>query len=315
MTMQTFHKGGVQRTDITQGLPRIEELFEARTPKAEAEMASVDGKVKIEYAEDDSATVTITGTRRMDRAYIVTDAKEILVSDDSKVKIGQSLFVDVDGSERQAPFSGDVSLKGGILLLIGSKKGEETLTILPGINLLVKDGDEVQAGKPITEGSLDPKKLAKVDIFTAQKYVLDEVQRVFNEQGVSVDDLHLEVIIRQMARLSRVMNAGDSGYLAGSLVSRFVADLKNDMLLNDSKYTALVVPKFMGIKASALYTESFLSAMSFQEQVRVLTSASITGKIDYLRGMKENVIVGRDIPTDEAAQVLDPSSIQELQIS
>jgi DNA-directed RNA polymerase subunit beta' len=103
--------------------------------------------------------------------------------------------------------------------------------------------------------------------------------------------------------------------LAGALVSRFIADTKNEMLVKDNRHIALVVPKFMGIKASALYTESFLSAMSFQEQVRVLTSASITGKIDYLRGMKENVIVGRDIPTNGSAEVLDISELQELQIS
>lgn len=312
MTMQTFHKGGVQRTDITQGLPRIEELFEARSPKAEADMATVDGKVSIEYAEDDSATMIIKGTRTMERAYFINDAKEIKVSDGASVKIAQVLYVDVDGSEKQAPFEGKVSLAGGILTLIGTKKAEETITVLPGINLLVKDGDEVSAGQQLTEGSLDPKKLAKVDIFKAQKYVLDEVQRVFNEQGVPVDDLHLEVIIRQMARLSRVMNAGESGYLAGSLVNRFVADIKNEMLINEGKDTALVVPKFMGIKASALYTESFLSAMSFQEQVRVLTSASITGKVDYLRGMKENVIVGRDIPSIDDAEIKDLNNLEEI---
>ncbi|MCC7289709.1 DNA-directed RNA polymerase subunit beta' [bacterium] len=312
MTMQTFHRGGVQRTDITQGLPRIEELFEARSPKAEAEMSTVDGKVTVEFAEDDSASVVIKGTKRMDRYYIVNDVKEMQVSDGAKVKIGQILFVDSDGSEKQAPFEGEVTLKGGLLALIGKKKGEESMTVMPGINLLVKDGDEVSAGHAITEGSLDPKKLAKIDLFLAQKYILDEVQKVFNEQGVSVDDLHLEVIIRQMARLGRVMNAGDSGYLAGSLVSRFIADLKNRILLEKQQNVAFVVPKFMGIKASALYTESFLSAMSFQEQVRVLTSASITGKIDYLRGMKENVIVGRDIPSGFEAQINSPETLQEV---
>lgn len=315
MTMQTFHKGGVQRTDITQGLPRIEELFEARSPRAEAEMASVDGKVTLEYAEDDSANIVIKGTKRLDRAYIVSDAKEILVTDGAKVKVGQSIFVDEDGSEKSAAFEGVVKLEGGILTIIGNKKAEESFTILPGVEILVKDGEEVTAGTPLTEGSLDPKKIAKIDIFTAQKYVLDEVQRVFNEQGVSADDVHLEVIIRQMARLSRVMNSGDSGYLAGALVSRFIADIKNERIVKENKRTALVVPKFMGIKASALYTESFLSAMSFQEQVRVLTSASITGKIDYLRGMKENVIVGRDIPTNQSARVDDVFSLEELQIN
>lgn len=312
MTMQTFHKGGVQRTDITQGLPRIEELFEARSPKAEAEMATVTGKVSIEVAEDESAEITIKGVRKQDRKYVISENEKVSVSDGSKVKMGQLLYVDSDGSEKQALFDGEVSLEGGVLTIVGEKKVEERISVLPGVPILVKDGDEVSAGDALTEGALDPKNLAKVDILKAQKYVLDQVQKVFNEQGVSVDDIHLEVIIRQMARLSRVMSSGDSGFLAGSLVSRFVAHLKNEMLLKEGKNKAVVIPKFMGIKASALYTESFLSAMSFQEQVRVLTGAAITGKIDYLRGMKENVIIGRDIPSGENARVKDIYALEEV---
>ena len=119
---------------------------------------------------------------------------------------------------------------------------------------------------------------------------------MFNEQGVSIDDVHIEIILRQMARLGKVMDSGDTDYLVGSLVNRFLADAKNGLVAEDGKNKALVVPRLLGIKTSSLNTESFLSAVSFQEQVRVLTSNAILGKTDFLRGMKENVIIGKLIP-------------------
>lgn len=313
MTMQTFHKGGVQATDITQGLPRIEELFEARTPKGEAEIASISGKVHVERAEDDSATITIVGEKEMTRDYIVSDAKKISVTDGASVKAGQVMFLDSDGMEKQAPYDGTVKVEGGILTVTGTLKAEELITILPGITVKINDGDEVKAGAVLTEGSVDPKRLAEVaGIDVAQKYILDEVQKVFNEQGVSIGDIHVEIIIRQMARLGRVLESGDSDYLVGSHVNRFVSDAKNRILLKDGKNKALVAPKLLGIKASALYTESFLSAMSFQEQVRVLTNSAILGKTDYLRGMKENVIIGRPIPSGESARIENIKDLEEI---
>ena len=138
---------------------------------------------------------------------------------------------------------------------------------------------------------------------TAQKYILDGVQKVFSEQGVAIGDIHVEIILRQMARLGRVMESGDSDYLVGSLINRFISKARNDALVAEGKNVALVVPKLMGIKGSSLQTESFLSAMSFQEQVRVLTNSAILGKTDTLRGMKENVIIGRRIPSGDNARL------------
>jgi DNA-directed RNA polymerase subunit beta' len=303
MTMRTFHKGGVASVDITQGVPRIEELFEARRPKSEAEIASVSGKVHIEYAEDDSATVIITGTKKVKRHYIISDVKDLLVEDGDEVKSGQILYINKDEAEKQAPFDGEVHIEGGILSFIGTVKAEEVITVLPNIPILVKEGEEVKAGKQITEGSVDPRKLTEVaNMLAAQKYILDGVQKVFSEQGVAIADVHIEVILRQMARLGRVIESGDSEYLVGSLVNRYISEAKNDSLVEDGKNKALVIPKLMGIKGSALHTESFLSAMSFQEQVRVLTQSAILGKVDTLRGMKENVIIGRRIPSGEEAR-------------
>jgi DNA-directed RNA polymerase subunit beta' len=313
MTMQTFHKGGVQATDITQGLPRIEELFEARSPKAEAQIASINGKVHIERAEDDSATITIVGDKNVSRDYIVSDAKKVLVSDGAQVKGAQAIFIDSEEMEKQSPFDGTVKIEGGILSINGNIKAEELITVLPNVPVLINDGDTVKAGDQITEGSVDPKKLAEVaGILKAQKYILDQVQKVFNEQGVPIGDIHVEIIIRQMARLGKVLESGDSEYLVGSLVNRFIAQAKNDQLLGDEQRKALISPKLMGIKASALYTESFLSAMSFQEQVRVLTNSAILGKTDYLRGMKENVIIGRRIPSGDGAKIEDINELPEI---
>ncbi|NLZ24751.1 DNA-directed RNA polymerase subunit beta' [Candidatus Dojkabacteria bacterium] len=315
MTMQTFHKGGVQRTDITQGLPRVEELFEARSPKAEADIATVNGKVHIDRAEDDSATILITGSKEMKRQFIVSQAKKLMVKDEDKVKMGQILFIDEYETERQAPFGGDVKIEGGILTLRGTIKAEEIVTVLPKVEILVKEKEEIKAGQQLTAGSIDPKKLAdNAGIQVAQKYILDEVQKVFNEQAIPIGDVHIEVIIRQMARLAKVFESGDTDYLVGSLVNRFISEVKNSLLLAEGKRKALVEPRLLGIKASALYTESFLSAMSFQEQVRVLTNSAILGKTDYLRGMKENVMIGRRIPSGEAAEIHNMSELEEIKI-
>lgn len=313
MTMQTFHKGGVAKVDITQGLPRIEELFEARTPKAEAEISSLTGKVHVDIAEDESATITIVGEKKFPRLYVISKATKVVVEDGQEVKAGQLMFIDSEEVEKQAPYDGKVSIDSGILRFEGKAKAEEVVTVLPGITLLVQDGDSVRAGQQLTEGSIDPKKLADAaDILTAQKYILDGVQKVFNEQGVSIDDIHIEIILRQMARLGKVMDSGDTDYLVGSLVNRFLADAKNGLVAEGGKNKALIVPRLLGIKTSSLNTESFLSAVSFQEQVRVLTSNAILGKTDFLRGMKENVIIGRLIPAGEEAAIKDINSVEEL---
>lgn len=313
MTMQTFHKGGVAKVDITQGLPRIEELFEARKPKAEADISSLTGKVHVDIAEDESATITIVGEKKLPRYYVISKAKKVIVEDGAEVKAGQLMFVDAEEVEKQAPFDGKITIDSGILTLDGRAKAEEVITVLPGIAILVQDGDNVKAGQQLTEGSIDPKTLADIaDILTAQKYILDGVQKVFNEQGVSIDDLHIEIILRQMARLGKVVDSGDTDYLVGSLVNRFLAEAKNSLVSDQGKNKALVIPRMLGIKTSSLNTESFLSAVSFQEQVRVLTSNAILGKTDFLRGMKENVIIGRLIPAGESAAVPDIRNLEEL---
>lgn len=314
MTLRSFHFGGAKKVDITQGLPRVEELFEARTPKAEAEISSVNGKVSITNADDGSSQVVIVGKKPLQRHYIVSSAKKVSVNDGDKVKMGQSLFIDAQEKEKQAPFDGTVKIDHGILTMDGSMDAEEVISVLPGFDLLVIDGQEVTAGTQITVGSIDPKKLAEyASITKAQEYVIREVQSVFSEQGVTIDDVHIEVIVRQMSKLGMIMDAGDTEYLIGSLVNRHAAELFNDEMREQGKNVALVLPKLLGIKTTALKTESFLSAMSFQEQVRVLTESAITGRIDTLQGMKENVIIGRRIPSGEDARI-DLEEAKELYV-
>ncbi len=304
MTMQTFHKGGVQRTDITQGLPKLIELFQARAPKVEAQISSIDGTVKVEIAEDDSKTLFIEGTKKVVRNFIISDVKKVSVKDGEKVKASQLLFISEEEEEKQAPFSGVVKVDSGIMTLEGEMKAEEKVKVLPGLDVLVNDGDKVYTGQQLSEGGVDPKKLASVaGIQKAQEYVLNHAQKVFAEQGVGLMDVHIEIITRQMARLGGVMESGDSEYLVGTIVNRFRAEYANECLRKENKNIALVVPKFMGIRTSASQTESILSAMSFENLVRVVTNFAIIGQVDYLRGMKENVMIGRKIPTGDEARI------------
>ena len=305
-TLRTFHTGGVTKTDITQGLPRVEELLEARAPKNASHIAKFPGVASVEEQDDGSHVINIKGEKEVVRYYITSKAKKVSVSDGVDIKQGQLLFIDFDESEKMSPIAGTVKLDNGLMTVRGHVKVEETITISEEEELLIKDGDNIKAGQQITAGSVDPKELEDAaGTLAAQMYIVDEAQRVYNEQGVALSDVHFEVIVKQMARLSRVLENGDSQYLIGTLVNSQIAEIKNQQLRLQGKNVALLSRKLLGIKASSLYTESFLSAMSFQEQVRVLTSAAIYGKVDYLRGMKENVIIGHRIPHGQSAGIDD----------
>jgi DNA-directed RNA polymerase subunit beta' len=239
LTMRTFHTGGVAGEDITHGLPRVVELFEARTPKGKAEIAKATGTVRI---TEDERTRTIE-----------------LTPD--------------DGSE-------EVSYK------------------VPGhARLRVRDGESVSAGDALTEGSLDPDEVLEVQgQRDVQRYLVDEVQKVYRSQGVPIHDKHIELIVRQMLRKVTVVEPGDTEFLPGELVdARMFADA-NEQIVSGGGEAATARPQLMGITKASLATESWLSAASFQETTRVLTEAAIRGKSDPLLGLKENVIIGKLIP-------------------
>lgn len=238
LTMRTFHTGGVAGDDITQGLPRIQELFEARNPKGQAIITEIAGTVK-EIRE-------------------VKDRREIEVE-------------------------GDVETK--------------TYQIPYGSRLKVSEGDRVEAGDELTEGSVDPKELLRVKgVRGVQEYILQEVQKVYRLQGVEINDKHVEVMIRQMMRKVRITDSGDTDLLPGSFVDLHDYEEANRKVFLEGREPAVARPILLGITKASLETESFLSAASFQETTRVLTDAAIKGKVDRLLGLKENVIIGKLVP-------------------
>ena len=238
LTMRTIHSGGVAGVaDITQGLPRVEELFEARKPKGLAIMAEISGKVKV-------------------------------VEDKKKKEV-----------------------------IITSKDNSKTYTIPFGAKLKVMDGDEIEAGDPITTGSLNPNDILKVKgpegVYT---YLVQEVQKVYRNQGVDINDKHIEVIGRQMIKKVKVEDNGDTDLFPGSLVNMYDFEEVNNQAIAEGKRPATGKRVLLGITKASLATESFLSAASFQETTRVLTEAAIKGKVDDLVGLKENVMIGKLIP-------------------
>src|SRR5699024_8867493 len=238
LTMRTFHTGGVAGDDITQGLPRIQELFEARNPKGQAVISEIEGTVQE-----------------------VTEAKD----------------------KREITVINDV---------------EEIAHTLPyNARLRVGAGDTVIAGEELTEGSIDPKELLRVQgVDGVQGYLLREVQRVYRMQGVEIGDKHVEVMVRQMLKKVKVVESGDTDVLPGSLLDVNEFKEANNKILLEGKEPAVAEPVLLGITKASLETDSFLSAASFQETTRVLTDAAIKGKTDDLLGLKENVIIGKLIP-------------------
>ncbi len=238
LTMRTFHTGGVAGADITSGLPRIVELFEARKPKGVASIAQVDGKVTIEET-DKALTVVVT-----------------------------------------------------------DEAGEEHRHAFPRrTRLFVEDGQDVKAGHQLNEGSLYPHELLAIRGRTAtEQYLVAEVQRVYKQQGVDINDKHIELIVRQMMKKVRVDQKGDTDYLPGQFVDRYDFADVNAELAKAKKETAAYEDVILGITKASLNTESFLSAASFQETTKVLTDAALEGKRDNLVGLKENVIIGKLIP-------------------
>ncbi|QYB16975.1 DNA-directed RNA polymerase subunit beta' [Schaalia turicensis] len=241
LTMRTFHTGGAaSAADITQGLPRVQELFEARSPKMEAKMSEAAGRVHI---DDEDPSV---------RRIIITrdDAKE-----DDVIEV----------SRRQ--------------------------------ELLVSEGEHVEAGKPLTEGQLDPKEIVRImGRSVAQKQLVDEVQKVYRDQGVGIHAKHIEVIVRQMLRRITILEPGDTTFMPGELVDRMAYLAQNRKVAAEGGQPASGRQMLMGITKASLATDSWLSAASFQETTKVLTEAAMNGKSDSLVGLKENVILGKLIP-------------------
>ncbi len=313
LTMRTFHTGGVAGKDITQGLPRVEELFEARNPKTKAIMAEVSGKVTVEIAQRDivqagtgkqivdmrpgQKSVKIAYQSLDEEAVVVGKTAKILVKDGQNVMVGQALAEKSSGTI-ESPAEGIVALKtAGVVTIIHEMEKIREYIIPPGYTLYVKNGDDVLSGDALTDGSLDLQVLFKHKGQGAvQKYLSKEIQFIYTSQGQKLNNKHIEIIIRQMFSRVRVMDPGDTDLLPGEIIEKATFQDANDDLGKGVK-PAIAEPLFLGITKISLSTDSWLSSASFQETAKVLINAAVTGKVDTLAGLKENVIIGRLIPT------------------
>ena len=313
LTMRTFHTGGVAGKDITQGLPRVEELFEARNPKQKAVMAEVSGKITIEQTEREIVQA-VTGQKIVDTRsgqkiirigyegvdemkYTGGRGAKALIKDGAKVKVGDVLILKSDGDKVLSEQNGLATVVKNSVTVIFSAIRQREYIIPPGYSLHVKDGDEVTAGHPMTDGNLDLQLLFKHQGQDAvQKYVSKEIQYIYASQGQKLNNKHVEVIVRQMFSRVRVLDPMDTELLPGEIIERANLHDANEVAENNGGEPAKVEPMFLGVTKVSLSTESWLSAASFQETARVLINAAVTGKVDRLEGLKENVIIGRLIP-------------------
>jgi len=303
LTMRTFHTGGVAGLDITSGLPRVEELFEARIPKGSAILTDIDGMAQVE--EDiDGRRIRIISKEEYREDYILPSGSDMLVSDGQEVEAGTKLAVpkskkkkpDVD-HDVVANVGGVVELQKNGLSITWADVEEREHLITASSVILVKDKDEVKAGDALIAGPLNPHDILRIKgKEEVELYLVDEVQKVYRSQGVTIHNKHIEVVVRQMLRRVQVDSAGDADYIPGQSIDLFEFQTKNFQVLAEGGEPATAKPVLLGVTRSSLLTESFLAAASFQETTRVLTEASASGGIDHLRGLKENVIIGRLIP-------------------
>ena len=332
LTMRTFHTGGVAGLeDITHGLPRVEEIFEARPPKRKAYIADVSGRVKIETAqrtiEDESGKVIVSnpqakilrikykGTvpdkyyfseaakvvaeqkKEEDKSYSISKSEvKILAKDSGKVRAGDDLF-SINGKVFKAERGGLVKCENKYIKVLVNMEKVKEFIVPKGMAILVKEGDKVNKGDQLTDGSLDLQQLYKLrGKLETQKYVIKEIQNVYSSQGQPLNDKHVEIIAKQMFSRYFIHGAGDSDLLPGEIIDKATLDRANKKAKKEGKKEAKVEHLLLGITKASLTTDSFLSAASFQETARVLIESAVNGKIDYLEGLKENVIIGRLIP-------------------
>ncbi|MFN0145495.1 MAG: DNA-directed RNA polymerase subunit beta' [Dehalococcoidia bacterium] len=323
LTMRTFHTGGVaSQSDITSGLPRVEELFEARAPKGESIISEIDGTVEI-VLDGDRRIVRIANVDTLVEDYRVPKNGTLIVKDGDHVAAGAALASPPEGNGKAdavtelvlSRISGTVHVRGDQIQVVYEEREEREYPIPAAARVLLETGEYVNAGAQITEGAKNPQHVLSIQGRDAvRKYMVDEVQKVYKSQGVNINDKHIEVITRQMLRRVKVDHPGDTGFLPGDLVDRREFEDKNNMKIAEGGEPATAAPVLLGVTKASLNTDSWLAAASFQETTRVLTNASIDGKIDSLRGLKENVIIGKLIPARADIEVARREHIAELDL-
>jgi DNA-directed RNA polymerase subunit beta' len=304
LTLRTFHTGGVAAGgDITTGLPRVEELFEARRmPKGEAKVAEIAGTAHIMQSDrySELRLVRIEHSEMVSDEYTIPESWTVAMEDATEVAQGDVVAF-LDTATIVAQHTGRARLEqgeGGTKVIVSYEVHQEAEHEIPtNARLLVKDGDHVEPGQPITEGSLNPHRILRIQgRYVAQMYLMTEVQKVYRSQGQNINDKHFEVIIRKMTSKVQVTRPGDTNYLPGDLVDMLELKGVNEDLLGQGKRPARSLETLLGITKASLSTDSFLSASSFQHTIKVLAGAAIAATEDPLYGLKENVIIGKLIP-------------------
>ena len=305
LTMRTFHTGGIAGVDITSGLPRVEELFEARSPKGEAVLSEIDGVVEL-FEAAEGRSIKVASTEDFSDEYLLPAGHTLAVSEGDLVSMGTRLVEAGEPSDDEkalaspdivARVSGTVHLDGDSLTISWTDEEQREYMIPAAAHIEVKTGDRVIAGQAMTGGPKSPLQILRIQGRDAvQRYLIEEVQRVYRSQGVTIHNKHIEIIISQMLRKVRIDAPGDTDMLPGELADRQQYEDRNASILAEGGEPATATPVMLGITRASLNMDSVLAAASFQETTRVLTESAVNGDVDYLRGLKENVIIGRLIP-------------------
>ncbi len=300
LTMRTFHTGGIAGGDITQGLPRVEEILEVRNPKMQAVISEIAGKVKISDIEDDnkkkSKLIQVFSDENVLERYDLPEEAEILIKDKQEIKKKQELFK-VNNRKIKSINAGIVHLTKNKVEIISQKPIVGEYIVSADTNLWVKNNDLISAGTQLTEGSINLKKLYALRGKDAvQKYIIKEIQYIYSSQGQRLNDKHIELVCKQLFSRVYIEDPGDTEFIPGAIVTKAQFTGANAEVKAKGKKEAKGSVLLLGMTKCSLTTDSFLSAASFQETARVLINASISGQVDHLRGLKENVIIGRLIP-------------------
>ena len=305
LTLNTFHSSGVAGSDITQGLPRVEELFEARSPKGQAYITEVAGLVDI--WEDGKKYVVQVTPESGKVEKIALDGRKLAVKAGSNVKVGDVIATGDEGvAPLVAPFDGVVEATDDMIVIAANASAPVRYEVPGTMKLVVSANDMVEPGDRLTTGSLNLQDLMRLKgTLETQRYIINEILRIYAAQGQDVADKHLEIIVRQMFSRVQIEEPGDSGFVTGDIVSKAAVVDENAKLSAEGKELVGYKQLLLGITKVSIWSDSFLSAASFQDTTRVLINAATSGRVDRLHGLKENVIIGRKIPVGTGAITAD----------
>ncbi len=334
LTLRTFHTGGVVGLDITSGLPRVEELFEARPPKAQSIISEIDGVAEV-VESDEGRRIKVTTTDVFRDEYPLLPGWQVMVDSGQWVNIGTVLASPAPEKKKKkkassssvaltesqpvlARVAGEVTISDRQLSIKYEETEEREYAVPAATHIRVQEGDMVKAGQQLTDGSVNPRDILSIlGKEAVQRYLVEEVQKVYCSQGVHINDKHIEVIVRQMLAKVRIDSSGDTDLVPGELVDKFGYEEINAKVLAEGGEPATAHTVLLGITRASLSTGSWLAAASFQETTRVLTDAAVYGRSDRLIGLKENVIIGRLIPAQcqackEASEETSEAKVPEL---